>query len=238
MKFNLKLKLLSTLALCAISLPAAVIYSENFESVAAGTPPAVYSGSNIAVESTGGFSAFGFGSQHLRNSGSGAPSTVLSLSGLAPHNTLTVSFDLIVWDSMDAGKVFNVSLDGSTLIGGVDTSNYGPSDAFAGPGTLVSGSATGFSLPNFGNNGQFRDQGRRIVNLNLAHSASTLTLNFFYSGVGVTGGSDESWGIDNIVISDNNPAPTSGVPEPSTLALAGLALAAVAVKKYRQVRQA
>jgi hypothetical protein len=230
----MKLKFLATLALGALSLPAAIIYSENFESVAAGAPPAVYSGSSIAVESTGGFSAFGFGSQHLRNSGGGAPSTVLSLSGLGAHSSLTISFDLIVWDSMDTGKLFNLTADGTALINGVNAANYfAPGGVFDGPGTLVSPQVIDFGNPNFGNNSGFRDQGRQIVNLNLAHSASTLTLNFFYSGNGVSGGGDESWGIDNIVISDNNSVQASGVPEPSTFALGGAALALLAWKRRR-----
>jgi hypothetical protein len=216
---NLKLPL--TLILGALALPAAVIYQQNFESTPLGTPPSEFNGG--AVESTGSFSAFGLGSRHLRNSDAGQPTTFLSLSGLAAHSSITISFDLLVWDSMDAPKSFRLTYDGFTLINSTNTSNYANNgDVFAGPGTLISGNVIDFSNPNYGNNASFRDQARRISGLTFNHTASTLTFAFEYTST-VTGGNDESFGIDNIVIS-SDAVENTGVPEPSTFAMAAGAL--------------
>jgi hypothetical protein len=214
------------------NIPAAVIFQQNFESASLGTLPSEFSGG--AVESTGGFSAFGLGNRHLRNSATGQPTTFLSLSGLSAHTSITLSFDLIVWDSMDFGKNFGVNVDGFTLIAPVSTSNYfGPGDGFKGPGVRISDDITSLGTPDYGNNTGFRDQARRVTNLNINHTASTLTIAFFYTG-DVTGGLDESFGIDNIVVSDNNSKPTNGeVPEPATIAITGIALAALALRKRR-----
>ena len=183
------------------------------------------------METTGGFSAFGFGFQHLRNSATGAPTSTLTLSALATHTSITISFDLIVWDSMDGGKFFTLVADGSTLPGyPIGASNYG---SFIGPGTLVSGDAVDFSTPNLGFNSTFRDQGRRIGNITFAHSASTLTINVGYTS-SVSGDDDESWGLDNIIVSDNNVANTFVVPEPSTFVLASCALAGLATLRKRK----
>lgn len=232
-----KTHLLLFLAALSLPLSATQIYTQNFESAAFGSVPSEWSGTGAAVDSTGSFSTFGFGSQHLRNTASGSPQSTLTLTGLAAHSTITVSFDLIVWDSMDNFKFFTVIADGSTLPGyPLQTSNYFNNDpsGFDGPGTLVSGSVVDFSNPNFGFNSSFHDQGRRIGGITFAHTASTLTITFGYNSNNVTGSTDESWGIDNVVVSDNNVVQTSGVPEPSTIALAATALAAFALKTRRK----
>ncbi len=230
----MKFKLLLSLALGTLTLPAAVIYQQTFETTPLGAPPSEFSGTSIGVETTGGLSAFGLGARHLRNSANGSPATTLTLTGLAAHTSISLSFDLIVWDSMDFGKNFGVNVDGVTLIAPVATSNYsGEGDGFKGPGVLISDAITSFGTPNYGVNSVYRDQARRVTNLNINHTASTLTIAFFYTG-GVTGGLDESFGIDNIVVSDNNTAPNNGeVPEPATIALTGIALAALAFRKRR-----
>ena len=188
------------------------------------------------METAGGVSAFGFGSQHLRNTAAGAPTSTLTLTELAAHTSITLSFDLIVWESMDAGKLFTIVPDGNTLPGyPTNASNYGnPPDNFRGPGTLLSGEVVNFPTPNFGFSSNNRDQGRRIGNITFNHSASTLILAFGYTA-NVQGGSDESFGIDNIIVSDNNPDPNgSAIPEPSTFVLASCALAGLATLRQRK----
>ena len=71
---------------------AATVYSQSFESGVAGSE---WSGGG-SVQETGGLSLFGFGQMHLRNDGAGA--SLLTLSGLAAHTELTVSFSLAMWD--------------------------------------------------------------------------------------------------------------------------------------------
>jgi hypothetical protein len=227
------LKLILVTLLAAAVSPAVTVYTENFEgssSVPSGwTAP---SGS-VAVQASPNLSGnnFGFGNNHLRNPGGGSPSISFSITGLAPHTALSFSFDYVIWDSMDHPKTFSLTLDGIAVTGFPATaSNYFgpdgscPSSCFVGPGTLLSPQATGFSIPQLGQNSQFRDQARRIATITVPHTASTATF-VWTLGNSVTGGSDESWGLDNFVLADDNTAQTSGVPEPSTWALAGGALA-------------
>jgi hypothetical protein len=62
-----------------------------------------------------------------------------------------------------------------------------------------------------------------------AHTAATLTVQFFANGPGWQGGIDESWGIDNleiILIVPEVEGTITSVPEPGTLLLVGGALLA------------
>ena len=140
-------KLLIALTVGCLSLSATKIYQQNFESVSFGAPPTGWSGAGAAVESTGGFSAFGFGAKHLFNGGTTA--STLTLSGLLAHSTLTVNFDLVLWDSVDSGSDFmTIRADGIDIISAtVNIGNYantGP--AGDGPGTPITPNFVDFSV--------------------------------------------------------------------------------------------
>ena len=213
--------LLATL-LGALSLPGAVIYQQNFE--AGGPLPAGWTGAG-AIQTTGGLSAFGFGANHLRNENQ--VHSVLTLTGLAAHTTLTLSFDLALWDSIDLGGDFlTLKADGVDLISAsILIGNYYPSDNLGvGPGTLLTPAFTAFALPNFGYNSEFRDSARRISSITFSHTASSAVFAFRYPDS--QGALDESFGIDNIVVESNVGAEDpAGIPEPSTFVLAAGALA-------------
>lgn len=217
----MKLKLSLFLALSALTLPAAVIYQQNFES--SNSVPTGFSGAG-SIATTGGLSAFGFGSNHLLNDG--ALETLFTLNGLAAHTSITLTFDLALWDSVDFDGVtdndrFLVKANGSTII----DAGIGNFFGYFGPGTLISGGSFGRSIYN---------DSARSVSITFAHSANSLNLVWQYPDS--QGTTDESFGIDNIVIS-SDAVENTGVPEPSTMALAGFALAALAVQKFSHSRK-
>jgi PEP-CTERM motif len=169
-----------------------------------------------------GLSGFGLGLQHLRNDGAAA--TTLSLSGLAAHTEVTLSFDLAMWDSIDLGDSFRI--DG----GGVPLFSSGPANpAFGnyfppepgpgvGPGVQITPAFNGFGSPNLGYNAGFRDSGRS-VSFTFVHSGPALDVCWHYlSG---QGGLDESFGLDNVSVTIN------AIPEPSTYALMELGLGVI-----------
>jgi hypothetical protein len=186
------------------------------------------------VQSTGGLSAFGFGAQHLRNDTQSA--SILTLSGLAPHTSMTLSFLLAMWDSIDNGDQFQISADGNLLF------NSGPSVAFGnygtlsgqceGPGTRVSGLFTSFGLPDYGYNTVNHDCGRS-VSFTFAHSASSVVFSFQYPGSQTL--LDESFGLDNVLVQTNTTSTPSTVPEPSTYGMLGLGLVGLLLAKRRRV---
>lgn len=212
--------LLATL-LGALSLPGAVIYQQDFE--AGGPLPAGWTVAG-AIQTTGGLSAFGFGANHLRNENQ--VHSVLTLTGLAAHTTLTLSFDLALWDSVDLGSdTLTLKADGVDLISAfIPIGNYFPADNLGvGPGTLLTPAFTGHLTPDFGY-GFHRDSARRISSITFSHTASSAIFAFGYPNS--QGSLDESFGIDNIVVESNAPAADSaGIPEPSTFVLAAGALA-------------
>jgi hypothetical protein len=66
-----------------------------------------------------------------------------------------------------------------------------------------------------------------------AHSASTLTVDFFANGSGYLGGTDVSFGLENVqVLVDATTAPPP-VREPTTLLLLGLGLAGLGFARKR-----
>ena len=203
---------------------AATVYSQSFESGVAGSE---WSGGG-SVQETGGLSLFGFGQMHLRNDGAGA--SLLTLSGLAAHTELTVSFSLAMWDSIDLGDRFVIQVDGTSVYDSTDFGNYFPADNVGhGPGDNITEAFTAFSSPQYGYNGSFRDSAG-IASFTLAHSAASVVISWQYPNT--QGGLDESFGIDNVVISTNA---VSAVPLPATLPMMGLAMAGlVALRKRRK----
>ena len=87
--------LATSLLLAAGVAQAATVHGEDFES---GSKSAGWSGAGT-VQSTGSFASLGFGQQHLRVEGASA--AVLTLNNLGAHSAITLSFDLVLWDSID-----------------------------------------------------------------------------------------------------------------------------------------
>lgn len=135
---------------------------------------------------------------------------VVTLEGLPAHSALSVDFLFAAIDSLDgegvfpAGDYFRVDLDGTTIFREA-FANATPSQVqtyetaipgivlarrvdlgFAGPGSFYTDSAYDMALePAFEE---------------LAHTASTAVLTFTLEGAGVQTLDDESWAIDNLVV--------------------------------------
>jgi hypothetical protein len=240
----------AVLLLCgAVSASAApiTIFTDTFD---AGSPDftlggvtAVYSGDGRATEDNQNLdgSAVPFSGNILRNDNGGnpqSPATVLTLTGLGAHTSVSLGFLLGILDSWDAvgccsPDSFNVQI-GS---GGPMTSIF--SELFdncnGGAGQTFGGASRGVWFN--GSGGCFADAAYDLSNfsplLNIAHTSSTLVVSFFASGPGWQGGGDESWGIDNLNIS-MDAVEMATVPEPATLSMLGASLVGVAALARRR----
>lgn len=165
----------------------------------------------------------------------GDESVTLSLTDLPDHSLLRISFDLYVIGTMDGSSteteqngavahgpdVFTFALDGgplkTTTFSNVKDPAY--NQAYPGDypadnnpaGTGATGADTlGYPVNNNNPTGFFGDTTYHSAFLT-QHTADTLTLSFSTSGLisepGTTLFDDESWGLDNVVVThcDNNP---------------------------------
>lgn len=153
--------------------------------------------------------------------------TTLSLSGLPSHTMLDVGFIFAFidsWDSVDgsvAPDLFDVFIDGILALS-ITCNNTSGTSCYAG--TSLSGAGanlfgSGFFDITFDMNPE--------ASLYVAHSASTVTIDFFASGAGWQGGADESWGMDNLNVyidPTTAPPPPTSAPEPASLLLLLLAM--------------
>jgi hypothetical protein len=197
------------LLLAAHGVSAATLeYSSDFEACS----PCGFAGAG-GIESTQGYATLhpAFGSLFLRNATGGNPaaSSTLSLSGLAAHTQLELSFLLAVIDSwdgtapVDGPDAFNVKVDGTLVFSGTYT-NFAGGEAYQGTRLFFAQDA-GFS------SGLAVDSAY-LIGFTVPHTASTASIEFFADGEGYGGGTDESWAIDNLAV-------TSGVPEPRSILL-------------------
>lgn len=225
-----RLAVLATFLLLPVAASAqTTVYSNTFESAPLGPE---WTGPGI-IETTGGLSAFGFGALHLRNSTPGA--SLLSLSGLAPHSSMTLLFHFAMWDSIDFGDTFIVSVDGNFLFNGSFGNYFAPSNQCEGPGTVLTPPFIDFGNPNYGYNTGFRDCARTVA-FTFGHTGATAQFSFAYPNT--QGGLDESFGLDNIIVRTNSVViPPNVVPEPSTYAMMGLGLFGVFAALRRRSRQ-
>ena len=207
------------LAALSASLHATTVYTQTFESEIL-PPEWTGTGSLSSVE---GLNAFGFGLVHLHNNTGGA--TTLSLLGLPQHDSVTLDFNLAMWDSIDlGGDQFVITGGGQTLYSSnTDFGNYFPQDNIGhGPGTLITPPFTDFTTPQLGQNTGYRDSAR-LVSFTFPHSGESVV--FTWQFPNAQGGADESFGLDNINVSVNS------VPEPSSALLLAGALGLMARRR-------
>lgn len=229
----------ATLAFCAATSQAAQVtaFSWDFDNAVASAAGIGYSITNFSglQTSTQGFNGVGgFAGNFSRstNEGSQVSSTLsLSLVNLPAHTGLDVNFLLALIDSWDsdngspAPDHFNVRIDGNVVLQ-LTCNNASGSNCYGG--TVVA------PMAHRGFNGSWQDIGYDMAGesaLSIAHTGSSALIELFASGNGWQGGSDESWGVDNLSVVLTTRDGT--VPLPGTLALVGLGLLALSRRRAR-----
>ena len=172
----------------------------------------------------------------------------LTLNNLPVHTSATVAFRLYTIGSWDGNNTAlnNGVVDGFTFDNiGLGQSNALPlNTTFSNfPGsdqdypTIPSVGKTGAvainSLQYPVNNGGFGGDAAYDFSFTFAHTSSTLIANWV-AYINQAGGGllDESWGLDNVVVSVDGNSSTS-VPEPASLALLGIGLVGLAARRRR-----
>lgn len=225
-------KTLTTLALLATAAASqaatVTLFSDDFDggqTTAAGVT-AAWSG--MTTTGNGG-AMVGFSGNFLWNKSDKLAST-LTLGGLSGYSSINVSFRLAFVDSWDstngspAPDYFTLSIDGNGLLQ-LTCNNASGSTCDNGPGTNASGFANVF---NSGWSELTRDAAA-----GQALSGASASIAFAAAGAGWQAGDDESWAIDNVVVTGETRRPTGNVPEPGALSLVGLALAGLALSRRR-----
>ena len=191
------------------------------------------------TESVQGYAGLGtggnvFGGDFLFNGSGGDPAspTVLTLSGLPAHDTISVNFLLAIIDTWDGGSFppspeqapdyFNVHIDGVQVF----FESFANADGAVGqtyvPATgveLANNVQLGFRNLNVNDLDDAYDMGLEPGFNDIPHSASTVTIEWFASGSGWGGhdagplGTDEAWALENVLVI------TKIVPEPATFTL-------------------
>lgn len=242
------LMILSLLLLVAgVATASASTYLYDFNT---GTPTAEWSGP-FNQESVQGYNGLGSGSNvfsgdFLRNESGGyglTPTpTVLTLTGLPAHTSVSLSFLLAIIGSWDGTSnlsyagypygpdFFNVSVDGRPIFSQTLTNFAGGSQSYSVNNRLGGLIDRGFNYT-YPYNDSAYNLGLDPALQNIPHTGDTLTVEWFADGAGWQGINalfgnthDESWAIDDVSITLNGPC----VPLPGTLFLLGSGLLGLA----------
>lgn len=158
----------------------------------------------------------------------------LTLSNLPVHTAVSVDFllgFLNSWDSTNGNPspdYLNISIDGvlvkslTTAIASGSINDYGGGTLLVDNGQIDSSQFYSDDLVDMATAGF----------LTFAHTASTLQIMWQASGNGYQIYPDEFWGIDSIVV--RLTTPDGELPEPGSLALAGLGLAGLMALRRRK----
>jgi hypothetical protein len=256
------MKMLAALLALGLTTTAAnaaptLVYSNDFTST-----PTTASGVNAAITGSGAVNQANLTTtpqiaNYLRNRATN-DTMLFTFTNLGAHTSIDIDFTLLFIDSWDgvadaaAPDYLDVTIDGKVV------ATYSVNNVNNNYASIGGGTQTVFS--NF--TGSSKDD--RAVDFSsdalytFAHSASTLTLGFRGYGAGYGGGSDESYGVDNLVVRmDNVPTSTGGtgntggsgntggtggtdngvgaVPEPATwmMMLTGFGLIGAACRRRR-----
>ena len=162
----------------------------------------------------------------------------LSLTDLGVHTGIQLDFDLYLirsWDGSSGGAelfnygndIFKVALQGGATLLEDTFSNGNPAGQTFGPNAnnpAYTGAAESYSLGFIFNDGilgisQVMDAVYRF-SFDFSHSDSLLAFDF--SGAGLQGLGDESWGLDNVQVSLLGAQVPAAVPVPAVLPLLGV----------------
>lgn len=170
--------------------------------------------------------------------GTGTGST-LSLTGLDSHSSVTVEFDLYLFDTWDrhytgtqaspgavnpywSPDIVNVTANGTQYASlSYEYASYPYSN------TLTGATYTPVSSGQYGGNPQWNNLATdRIFHITLTFSDLAPNLNLSFATTSNSGLSDESYGIDNVRVS-------TVVSAPSSMLLLGLGVVMAARRRYR-----
>ncbi|WP_414694607.1 PEPxxWA-CTERM sorting domain-containing protein [Phenylobacterium sp.] len=232
----------AAIAAFATSANAVMLYQNNFdgnESHHAGVTGA-FSLFPTEAASAGAWNAQGWAGNYGAYRTGGTPTSPfggLYLSNLATHTTVSASFILGFlesWDSYDGGCCSPDNLE--IWLDGVKVANMTYNNAL---GTVkdTDGGTVIHEYVQANTNGYYSDT---LVDmgtapfLTFAHTASTLSLEFRAAGDGWQGGSDEGFGLDNVVLTYDG-VRGGVVPEPATWALmiGGFGMAGAMLRRRR-----
>ena len=162
----------------------------------------------------------------------------LSLTGVPSHSAMSLDFDLFIMSSWDGDgpepgtpDIWTVNVGGGPILLHTTFSNFpNRTQDYPGfyddiPGGAANPPKTGASEVNTLGYPGFLDfpGGDSIYHFSFlfAHTSDSVTINFI-GGPGLTSVSDESWGLDNVVVGVNTDS--NSIPEPGTAGLLGLGL--------------
>ncbi len=164
------------------------------------------------LRSVQGFAGLGvddmlFDGLMLVNDSAESARTTVTLTGLGGHSAVRVDFLLALIDSWDGLEEenwgpdsFNIAIDGVTMFSEVFSNRGGDAGrgTYDGPAVnmLADPSSLGFNAWHLDSAIAFSGAGA----LEFAHTGSTLTIEFWASGQAWQGGTDESFGIDNLSV--------------------------------------
>ncbi len=192
---------------------AQVVFYSDFESGL----PAEMSAPNCTIEGVQGWNGLGpvgnqFSGNLLRFTSQSLADTKVTLTGLPPHNYVTIGFLLAVIDSWDGTELLNIAVDGNSVFSNWFQLALGDASSYAAPagGLLSSGSNLGFNPGGY----HYRDRAYNMAVdpafISIPHTASTIEINWFVTAISGPaadqwqGGDDESWGIDNVKVEVSN----------------------------------
>jgi hypothetical protein len=184
--------------------------------------PVQLSAPGATIEPVQGFEDLGtpgnrFAGNVLRYSDPEVLETQLVVTGLPPHDTLSVGFLLGVIDSWDGVEVLEVLVDGEVAWSSTFDLAYDDVASYEPPpgGLLGSGTNLGWNAGAFYDNDRAYDLSIEPSLSDIPHTADAVVVTWRLLAVAGQyspnwqGGMDESWAIDNVMITVSESAPST-----------------------------
>lgn len=208
-----------------------IVFSTDFtNSTGSGT----FSGAGTVTQSSPG-------NNFLQNTSAGSPGTAtqLILNNLPGHASIELSFTFWAIDSWDGltntccgNDYFRMRLNGQGVYS-ASFRNWGISPARLESESTLAATLVFGNDSNLTGNAGYSDSIWSIL-LNLPHQGSSATIEFF--PFGTDGGSDESFGLDNVTVQVTGTPTPANVPEPSSLILSGIVVTTMLLAWRLRVR--